>query len=269
MTDDLGSAITKRLARTYQTPSYADPWDAVEDYQRTLEYAADHPNKGSQALSTALELPRGRIRTWVDDGGRPDVVRGVQIAEGNGWLTGDYDAQEFRALNQLVAWVFSGGAINENYVPSFAVDDAERTDVTMHLGVLGLDYRVDRADDAGRATEIVPTCNASVLGRTLVAMGAPAGVKNEYADVSLPPYLDDAPARIRSDFVDVYLQNRGQRHPDKATMTVREERPAAYLDELAELFERVANEPVTVSEQNVILSADASRALFGRLGVTA
>jgi hypothetical protein len=265
MVDSTASAITKRLARTYETPSYADPWDAVEDYQRVIEYAADHPNRGSQAIATALELPRSRIRPWLD-GGRPDVVRGIQTAEDRGWLVEDYGAQEFRALNHLVAWVFSGGSINDKFVPSFAIDDADATPVTMHLGALGLDWRVNRADDPVRATEIVPTCDASVLGRTLVALGAPSGVKNECADVSLPEYLDAAPRWIREDFVNVYLSNRGQQRPNKATMTLREERSTRYLRDLAALFEAVAGESVTVSEQNVILSADATRALYGRLG---
>jgi len=265
MNNEVGTAIAKRLARTYDPPGYADPWKVVEDYQRVIEYAADHPNRGSQAVATALELPRSRIRPWVDDNSQPDVVRGIQTAEEHGWLVEDQDAQEFQALNRLVAWIFSGGAINDNFVPSFATDGTDDCPVTMHLGALGLDWRVERAEDPSRATEVIPTTNASVLGRTLVALGAPSGVKNESADVSLPEYLDDAPDHIQESFVDVYLDNRGQQHPDKATMTLREDRSTPYLHDLAALFEAVAGEPVTVSEQNVILSADAVRALFGKL----
>jgi len=49
-------------------------------------------------------------------------------------------------------------------------------------------------------------------------------------------------------------------------MTLRETRSPEYLRDLATLFEAVAGEPVTVSEQNVILSADATRALDDQLG---
>ncbi len=52
-------------------------------------------------------------------------------------------------------------------------------------------------------------------------------------------------------------------------MTLRETRSRRYLDSLAALLRDVSGESVTVSEQNVVLSADATRALYGRLGATA
>jgi len=102
--------VARALTETY-TGGYApDPWERVTEYQRVLEYTAKHPNKGSTAVATALELPRGRIRPWMD-GARPDPVRAIQTAEAHGWLDLDHGAAPFTGLNTLVARIFSAGAI--------------------------------------------------------------------------------------------------------------------------------------------------------------
>ncbi|WP_238717382.1 hypothetical protein [Natronorubrum halophilum] len=44
------------LARTYDGGAYSDPWTAVLDYQAVLRYASQHPNKGSHAIATTLEI---------------------------------------------------------------------------------------------------------------------------------------------------------------------------------------------------------------------
>jgi hypothetical protein len=73
------------LARTYSHPSYADPYEVVEDYRRVAEYRLSHPDAGSTAVARALELPRSRVRPWLD-GSAPDPVHAVQDAQRNGWL---------------------------------------------------------------------------------------------------------------------------------------------------------------------------------------
>lgn len=92
-------------------------------------------------------------------------------------------------------------------------------------------------------------------------LGAPTGTKNTSASITLPTYLDDAPESIRREFVDVYLKNRGQRYDHKATIHFREDRSTGYLDALAALIADVSGERVTRSDRNVIVSADAARAL--------
>ncbi|MFQ3319123.1 MAG: hypothetical protein ACI80F_001183 [Natronomonas sp.] len=72
------SAAKRALVRTYNTPSYTDPWDAVAEYERVQRAAAEHPNKGSAALSKVVGLPRGCIRSWVDVDGMPDCYRSLQ-----------------------------------------------------------------------------------------------------------------------------------------------------------------------------------------------
>lgn len=97
------------LARTYDGGAYSDPWTAVLDYQAVLRYSSTHPNKGSSAISSALDLPRGRVRGWVDADGKPDAMRGIETAREYGWLDATYRDDVFQALNTLVANVFSGG----------------------------------------------------------------------------------------------------------------------------------------------------------------
>lgn len=75
----------------YERPGYADPWDAVEDYERVQRAAARHPNKGSSALSSIVDLPRGRIRSWADGDGMPDYYHGLQTALENSWIVDEWD----------------------------------------------------------------------------------------------------------------------------------------------------------------------------------
>jgi hypothetical protein len=85
------SNVVKVFARTYGRSDSRDGWDRVQDYRRVIEYTAEHPKKGSQAVATALEIPLERIRPWIDDEARPDPVRGIQTTEAHGWLDLDWD----------------------------------------------------------------------------------------------------------------------------------------------------------------------------------
>lgn len=260
-------ATERELANTYASRSYDTAYQRVLLYRKVQRAKTRHPEKGSHALATKLEVDRNAIREWVDGESVPTPVRAIQIADRHGWLAIDYDSPAFEPLNRLVAWVFSGGSINaEANVPVFVINGSSDANALRDdLDTLGVGHTTLHADDPDRSSEIQPAEDGAILGRVLALLGAPVGSKAG-ADLSLPAYLDDAPEWVRRDFVDVYLSNRGQRHPDKATMTLRETRSQAYLQSLATLLREVSGESVTVSEQNVILSADATRALFGRLG---
>jgi len=257
----------RALANTYASRSYNTAYQRVVLYRKAQRAKTRHPDKGSQALATQLGVDRNAIREWVDGDSVPNPVRAIQTADRRGWLDLDYDSPAFEPLNRLVAWVFSGGSIDtERNVPVFVINASSDADALQaDLDALGVGYTAAHADDPDRSTEIQPAEDAAVLGRVLSILGAPVGSKSG-TDISLPAYLKDAPTNIRREFVDVYLSNRGQRHPDKATMTLRETRSQQYLNDLAALFEDVAGAPVNVSEQNVILSADATRALDNQLG---
>jgi len=51
----------KALARTYDVQNQSDSWEAVEDYQRYLDVAAQNPDSGSSALSSK-QYSGGRCR---------------------------------------------------------------------------------------------------------------------------------------------------------------------------------------------------------------
>lgn len=261
--------LAERFARTYGGPESRDGWTRVEEYRRVRRFVAAEPDLGSSAVATAVELPRSRIRSWVDGDGRPDPVRGLQIAHGYGWLGHDWSTRRSRALNVLVAWVFSGGSVTEgSYVPSFTVADAlTRETLRTALDAVGLQARTERADDGDRATELVPTEDASILGRVLVAWGAPAGPKNERIDLSLPTYLWDAPEEIRLDFARTYILNRGHVRADRMTFPVQvtEHRSPEYRDQVLKLFRDVADDPSAVrasGERTVWLDPGASDRLY-------
>ncbi|WP_137289044.1 hypothetical protein [Natronorubrum halophilum] len=251
------------LARTYDGGAYSDPWAAVLDYQAVVRYASQHPNKGSSAISSALEIPRGRVRGWTDDNRKPDAVRGIETAREHDWLDATYLDPKFTALNTLVANVFSGGSIaTETFVPSFALNHHDhRSHVIDALEGTGVEYDFFHENDDSRATEVRPTSGGTVLGRTLAVLGAPVGPKAQLEDFSLPWYLDGAPPEVREMFVLAYLANRAIHQWTKDTVQIQEARSKSYRDELAALIEDVAEEPVTSGDRMVTISAAAARSL--------
>ena len=252
------------LARTYDARAYDDAWSLVEDYFSVLDHQAQHPEQGSTAVSNALELPRSRVRSWLD-GAVPDPVRGIQRAEARGWLNAGIRSQRFRGLNVLVAWVFSGGSIGGQwFVPRFAVDGTdEEARIDRAFEAVGVDYDFVRSTSAHRATEYRPVEDGAVLGRVLSVLGAPVGPKNARSAIALPAYLESATDTVRREFAATYLANRGQRSARRSTVTFREDRSAGYLGSLAGLFRAVTDERVTVSGKNVIVSAAAARRIDG------
>ncbi|ELY40861.1 hypothetical protein C497_02222 [Halalkalicoccus jeotgali B3] len=92
-------------------------------------------------------------------------------------------------------------------------------------------------------------------------LSALTGTKNIDATITIPAYLEGVPESIRREFVDVYLRNRGHRYDHKATIHFREEPSTEYLNALVALIADVSGERVTRSDRNVIVSADAVRAL--------
>ncbi len=259
--NDSDRLVTERdLARTFDGGAYVDGWDAVEQYRRAIAHATRN-DCGSGATASALELPRSRLRTWIEGGGAPDQVHAIETARDHGWLDVTCSDPEFTALNTLVANIFSGGSIAQSsYAPSFAINhrggDSHIFDA---LDLAGVEYRIEDDRD-GRADEVRPTTDGTVLGRVLAVLGAPVGPKAAQ-QVSLPNYLTDAPADIREVFVYSYLENRAVEHDQKATLTIREERNRSYLEELTTLIRSVADGRVELGEQYITISADAARSL--------
>jgi hypothetical protein len=261
--------LAQSLANTYQPTGAESGWSRVAEYNRVLAYCAEHPQKGSSAVASALELPRGRIRPWVDGDSKPDPVRAIHVADERAWLAPGWEHAPKRALNVLVAWIFSGGSINErHFVPYFALDETLSESVLSDaIERAGLSYRITRTDDPDRGREAVPDEHASVLGRMLSVLGAPVGQKHERTALSLPSYLWDAPEPIRLDFARTYLLNRGHTRRDRPEMPVQigESRSDRFREELVALLRSLVDEPAGIrpsGERLVYLYPEAADQLF-------
>ncbi|MGZ0746716.1 hypothetical protein [Haloparvum sp. AD34] len=248
------------LARTYSDRVYDDPWQKVLDYRRVREFSAEHPNMGSSAASTRLELPRERIRPWMNDA-KPDPVHGIQSAIDHGWLEPEPDSEIAQRLIELLAHVLAGGSIaTENCRPMLTPSKRVSVEACQRaFERVGLESEVRHADDDGQGTTVVPTDDGVVLGRCLVAMGAPRGVKTQLE--SLPAVLHEVPADARESFAHCYARHRAAEFDDKATLRIKEERATEYLEHLAMLFRDVTGGHVTATEAGVTISADAAREL--------
>lgn len=254
------------FARTYYTPSYENPFDAVEDYQRYLEVVSEHPNLGSYALASLLNLPRGRVRPWTN-GARPDVVRGLQIAEVKGWLSNTNPTPEReRALVELAAWVLSSGSLSISRDTgariSFVLDDDRRKEFAVVASKANLDFRLVHETDTERATEARPSEAGSVLARVLHAMGVPAGGKSATRPIALPEFVRNLDTDARAAFALVYVKNRAVGFNTKDTLIIQEERSDTYLEDIAVLLRSLTDEAVTRGENKITVSAAAARELL-------
>ncbi|MDL0125265.1 hypothetical protein PNQ92_07545 [Halobacterium salinarum] len=206
------------------------------------------------------------MRPWTN-GSRPDVVRGIQTAESNGWLSNTDPAPEReRALVELAAWVLSGGSLSllrDQGARISVVLDAGREDAFAAIAATaGLDYQLVHDDDSNRATEARPTEGGSVLARILHAMGVPAGEKSMDEPTALPSFVHNLDADDRGAFAHVYVKNRATTYENKDTLTLQEKRPTSYLEDLTVLLRTVTGESVTRNENRITVSAAAARELL-------
>lgn len=247
----------RSIARTYSDRVYPDPWEKVEDYQRVQAYAAEHPNAGRTAVGTALELPAGRVRPWLN-GGQPDPVRGIETASTHGWLTPEPPMAG--ALVELLAHILAGGSINDRFVPAITIGRrVDRAMIEAAFTAVGVETHCRHVNSDGRATELYPATDASVLGRCLVAMGAPHGAKTALAAV--PAVVWERPETVRRQFVEIYVAHRGAHFDTKATTRIQEERPDSYRADLYTLIDETVSSPVSHGERAITISADAAREL--------
>lgn len=252
--------IKNRIARTYHHPSYEDPYDAVEDYERVQRASANHPDKKSAALSNIVDLPRSRIRSWVDGDGMPDPARAVLTAQSKKWINFEPNSDIAHALAELTGHVTGGGSIAaETYIP--AISEGRRVslgDIKTVFESVGVRTTRRNADSENRSTEVIPADNASILGRTLVAWGVPLG---ETKPTELPELLKHVDTIGRENFVRSYILHRGTNLQQKATSTCKAEYPRSFHTAFAELACEVTGENVTAGENAVTVSAAAMRKL--------
>jgi len=231
------------LARTYNSQSYEDAWEAVEDYQRVLEYTGRHRNKGSSAVASALNLPRGRVHPWMN-GSRPAPVRAIQVAEENEWIPLATDDEDFPAFNQLVAWIFSRGSISaDEYSPMFVCPtDDEQARLTALLDRIDVPFTLYRTDDTDRATEARLTEHRTIIGRILSELGAPLGPRKQ--TTQLPEYLKTGSRTVQFAFARTYLANVAQYWDWRNGYVIRHDAATeTYLEELASFFTEISEIP--------------------------
>ena len=258
----------REFVETYDPNSEIGPWEMVQQYYRATKASAElrggnGGRAGSQRVATHLDLPRSRLRAWIDDGGKPDAQHGLERAINIGWIDVDTSSTTFAGLNRLVAQVFAGGSITaDTYAPWFTLPSDEiETWITEACRLVDVDYTILYRNEPGRATELRVAERGSILGRVLAALGAPIGEKAAIESLSLPDYLDEISQWHRLDFARIYVQNRGAQYDTKDTISIREDRSQEYRDEVAAFLEETIGEPVTSGDQDVTLSADAARAL--------
>lgn len=253
--------IEQRLASTYNHPSYDDPYDAVKDYRRVQRAAANHPDKGSSALSTVVELPRSRIRGWIDDDtdSMPDAARAISVARNRGWIEPSDDTAV--ALAGLTGHLLGGGSIAEqSYVPSVC-EGRRVTPATIERAFDQLGIRSTRRheDSNNRATEVLPAERASILGRTLAVWGCPVGGRSDMQ--SLPELLFFGGEAAQEAFLQAYILHRAVNYEQKATTNLQGEQPKPFHRAISELIEAVTSENATYHDRGVTVSAAAMRAL--------
>ncbi|MFC6951937.1 hypothetical protein [Halorubellus litoreus] len=264
------------LASTYPRNGELEAWARVQEYRRVQSYCADHPEKGSHAVATALELPRSRIRPWVDGDAKPDPVRAIDTARDLGWLDVDVDTDLGHAWTRLVAWIYSGGSLAaDSYQPRFyARINENRGFVKSEMDVLataldavGLNYRViertEKAPEAmfgdERVNEIVVDEHVTLFGRCLAAAGAHTGRKTTEAPAHLPEWLFDATPETRAVWCRAVVLNRGTMREYEPVLAIKEERAESYHDDVERLFTELTH-PDLVSRSGHNLYLD-SRAL--------
>jgi hypothetical protein len=255
-------AATKALVRTYNPPGYADPWDCIEDYERAQRAAGEHPNKGSQALSSVVDLPRSRIRPWLD-GAQPDCYRGLQTALDRGLIVDSWSTPEARTLTRLAAWLLASGSVShDTHVPSFIVATPAQDDrLVGYFETVGLRPRIERR--SGKPDEWIPRSDASVLGRVLQTWTGLDGDKSPL-ETRFPEFVQYAPVGIARQFAETYVSLRGVVREDRdGWVQLQADRTARYREALVALLERLVDaDDVRGDSWPVYLRPDAVERLF-------
>lgn len=245
------------LARTYNHPS-KDPWEAVELYREATKYP---DNWGAQRVATDMGVGRGEIRAWVDGDGMPDAARAIEFGEKHGWFDEGWSPTT-KALARLTAITIAcGSVVAQNFRPSWTpTDPVVQTQLEDDLDTVGTGVKLVRREGS-KPDEYHPAKKASVLGRTLHVLGCPTGHKNASSTRSLPPFLSDSPTPVRTEWVELFVRDRGTKYPTKDTRSIQASRGRDYFDDLAELIHDVTGEKASASDDRVTISAAACRAL--------
>jgi hypothetical protein len=238
--------IQTAFLNTYSNPDDLHPLRKIEQYERVRAFREHNPDAGRNTIGDTLDIPRGRVHGWVYNSTKPTGYEAYQTATDRGWLDLDWERDPFTGLNELVAWVFAGGNVSDSYTPVFNVDTETESVCAAALEKASIDdYTVTESNPDGEKSAPIIRVHTpqAVLGRLLVALGAPQGAKATQ-QYGLPCYLGVAPEEVREQFAAIYLLNRGVRNADRERIVVREERSVAYLEALAGFFRSLTSADV-------------------------
>jgi hypothetical protein len=253
--------IKQRVTQTYSGPSN---WDRVQEYEKAMRWHTAHPKRGSQAASTALELPRGRLRRWFD-GGKPDAGHAIDTAESHGWIDSTPGEPTFEGLSVLHAWVLAGGAISkETYTPSLAIGASDPADLA-HEAFRAVGISSQSVNDAStdRTQELRPKGPGQThLGRFLYGvLGAPVGEKTTVGSEPLQ-FLDSVPQTTLLRWCQTYVSLRGtsiELARGERMVRLSEKRTRRYQEALADLFRSAVggDAQITVTQRATLLRGEA------------
>jgi len=254
------------LARTYGESA----WQTVTQYRRATQLSKENPDLPRAEIARRVDRPPSAIRGWLAENKVPPVVKGLRIAHERGWIDIDPASEQFRALNQLVAWIYSGGGISvDTFAPHFSTDDPLMLGTLTHLlRWVGLSYRCRDPEIPDRHREVVPEKGASIFGRVLTVLGAPIGVKRQTEELAPPSYLVSVPPHHTRDFLRIHILNRAKQTDDGTAGRYVYMPSNTYCQDIVDLIKSVTAGSATISTQDrVWISADAVRDLAGDMPI--
>lgn len=253
----------KELAETYDSET---GWQTVQQYRKATRLREQNPKMARAAIARQVGRAPSAVRGWLHEGKTPQVVQGIMTAQEKGWIDIESTSEQWRALNQLVAWIFAGGGISQKtFSPHFSVDD-QLALATLHqlLRWANISYRVRRREQAYHSLEISLREGGTVLGRVLRILGAPQGVKAQQDELTLPPYLERVKKEHQREFAQIYILNRCRdlSSSETAGAYVYGISSETFAHELQHLFESITTGEATVSSHDQVwLSSESVRDL--------
>jgi hypothetical protein len=241
-------ALQSAFAETYAKPDEPHPLRQFECYELIMEHRENEPNTGARKLSRRMNLTESKLDNWFR-GSAPRGYKQTEALADIGWFDLSWHGEQFRAINELLAWLYSSGGIRSGYQPQFVFDNTEMRDrIETLCATAGVECRRVREGRDDRPSTIRVTDPSAPVGRFFHALGAPTGRKADQR-FGLPSYLDVAPDDVRRAFAARYIQNRGTDRPNFAdnAKLLREERHPAYFEALRALFRSLTDAEVSRS----------------------
>lgn len=254
----------KAFVRTYNPRSHTDPVELLDEYFHVIDYATRHPEQPSETIATNLDLPERRVERWIRFDGPviPSCVRGLETAERNGWIAIDLDSEMFQGMNILVAACFASGTITpRSWIPTFSIPNSSSLQrIITAMKWIDAGYELKRESRQSPVSKLAVKTAPAVLGRVLYVLGAPLD-NTTGQSIHLPEYIEEVGQKHREAFVKTYLKNQGIEPTENETLALEADVNGHYLDQLRELVEDVAGEPIDCDGTRLLIPEQSARTL--------